>query len=140
MIVFDLKCGKGHTFEGWFDNSESFEDQDKQGLISCPFCNDTRVTKVLSTFAIKCSDQEGSRSHSQNSPEVLQKQIMTYLEKNFDDVGSDFATEALKIHYGVCEPRNIRGVSSDEEEKTLQKEGVKFLKIPVPVTSRDNDA
>ena len=140
MIVFDLKCGRGHTFEGWFDDSESYEDQEKKGLISCPFCNDNHVSKMLSTFAIKCSQPVEDNSQTKNSPAILQKQIMTFLEKNFDDVGSNFAGEALKIHYGVCEPRNIRGVSSEEEEKTLRKEGVKFIKIPIPASSPDQDA
>jgi hypothetical protein len=47
-------------------------------------------------------------------------------------VGCDFAKEALKIHYGAAEPRNIRGVSTKEEEKTLTDEGIQFIKIPMP--------
>jgi len=38
----------------------------------------------------------------------------------------------LKIHYGATEPRNIRGVSTKEEEKTLKEEGIQFFKIPIP--------
>jgi hypothetical protein len=38
----------------------------------------------------------------------------------------------LKIHYGVTEARNIRGVSTQEEEKTLKEEGVRFFKVPMP--------
>lgn len=137
MIAYDLKCGKGHTFEGWFDNSESYEKQKSTALISCPICNDTNVSKILSTFSIKCSQPLTDTSGSKNTPALHPEQIMNYLEKNFENVGSKFATEALKIHYGVCEPRNIRGVSSDEEEKTLRKEGVNFIKIPIPVSSQD---
>jgi len=61
----------------------------------------------------------------------LTKKITAFIEKNFDNVGSRFATEALKIHYGVTEPRNIRGTSTHEEEKTLKQEGIEFIKIPV---------
>jgi hypothetical protein len=46
-------------------------------------------------------------------------------------VGSDFANEALKIHYGVNEPRNIRGVSTSQEEDMLREEGVDFVKLPI---------
>jgi hypothetical protein len=67
------------------------------------------------------------------------KEIVDYVEKNFDDVGCDFAKEALKIHYGVEEPRNIRGVSTKEEEKMLKKEGIDFVKIPMPAPP-DTDA
>jgi hypothetical protein len=49
-------------------------------------------------------------------------------------VGSEFAKEALKIHYGVSAPRNIRGSSTPQEEETLRQEGVAFLKVPVPAT------
>ena len=38
----------------------------------------------------------------------------------------------MKIHYGAAEPRNIRGVSTQAEEKLLKQEGVEFIKIPVP--------
>jgi len=31
----------------------------------------------------------------------------------------------------VTEPRNIRGTSTQEEEKTLKEEGIEFIKIPV---------
>ena len=63
--------------------------------------------------------------------ERMQK-IVEFVENNFDDVGCDFAKEALKMHYGAAEPRNIRGISTKEEEETLQNEGVQFFKFPKP--------
>lgn len=47
-------------------------------------------------------------------------------------MGPQLAQEALKIHYGVEAPRNIRGVTTAEEEKTLEKEGINLLKLPLP--------
>jgi hypothetical protein len=138
MIVYDLSCSKGHKFEGWFDDPASYENQKKKGLISCPFCDDTDISRIPSTFAIKSSQPAKDYSEQKNETALLGRQIMEFFDKNFDNVGSDFAKEALKIQYGVSEPRNIRGVSSDEEEKILRKEGVKFMKIPIP-TSSDHD-
>ena len=66
--------------------------------------------------------------------------IAHYVDNNFDNVGADFAEEALKIHYGVNEPRNIRGVSTPQEEETLRKEGVEFLKFPLPEESPPKDS
>jgi hypothetical protein len=43
-----------------------------------------------------------------------------------------YAKEALKIHYGVSDKRNIHGTSTDDEEKLLKEEGVEFHKIPFP--------
>ena len=135
MIAFDLQCGKGHTFEGWFEDGKAYDEQNKKGLISCPVCNDTAVSKVLSTFAIK-KPLQLSKKPMENAADPVQmtQKIIEYVEKNFDDVGPGFTEEALKIHYGVIEPRNIRGVSTEEEEKVLKKEGIQFIKIPVPST------
>ncbi len=140
MIAFDLQCSKGHTFEGWFEDGKAYEEQNKKGLILCPVCNDTSVSKVLSTFAIKKTFQPPKVKKDNTADLVhMTQQLIEYVEKNFDDVGADFTKEALKIHYGVAEPRNIRGVSTSEEEKTLKKEGIQFFKIPLP-TSPDTDS
>ena len=88
-----------------------------------------------STFAIK-SAQTSKPQQPAADVDTLQKlseKAIDFVEKNFDDVGCDFAKEALKIHYGASEPRNIRGVSTKEEEKTLENEGIQFFKIPIPV-------
>ena len=115
MIAFDLQCEDGHTFEGWFEDSKAYDDQKKKNLIACPICNSTNVSKILSPVAFKRGMSESENlplpiEHSQLA-EMGQK-IVDYVHKNFDDVGCDFTKEALKIHYGVSEPRNIRGVSS----------------------------
>ena len=72
--------------------------------------------------------------------EQLGNNIFEFVEKNFDNVGADFAKEALKIHYGAAEPRNIRGVSTQEEERVLKEEGIAVMKIPVPASETDSDA
>ncbi|MGD9212373.1 MAG: DUF1178 family protein [Desulfobacteraceae bacterium] len=139
MIIFDLQCQNGHAFEGWFEDSQAFEEQKRQGLIACPVCNDTSVVKVPSTFAIKGASQDLKPSASQKMDyRKLGRQIAEYVKHNFDDVGTDFAKEALKIHYGVSQPRNIRGVSTMEEEETLKEEGIEFFKLPM-VSSSDPD-
>jgi hypothetical protein len=137
MIAYDLQCADGHTFEGWFEDRKAYLNQQKKGLIACPVCNDTSVDIIPSTFAIKSSPS--SKPVPQRPPaekddlHEISKQALDFVEKNFDDVGCDFAKEALKIHYGASEPRNIRGVSTEAEEKTLEDEGIQFFKIPVPV-------
>ncbi len=135
MIAYDLQCANGHSFEGWFEDRKAYLDQKKKGLITCPICNDTSVDKLPSTFAIKSSQTFKPKAVSPEEIAMakIRKEAVEFVEKNFDDVGCDFAKEALKIHYGATEPRNIRGVSTKEEEKTLEKEGIQFFKIPMPV-------
>jgi hypothetical protein len=131
MIVFDLKCPQGHKFEGWFDDGRAYEDQKDRGLISCPVCNDADISKMPTAFSIKSSHPDKTISLQYKEFARIENKIAAFIENNFDNVGHRFATEALKIHYGVTEPRNIRGSSTQEEEKTLKEEGVEFIKIPV---------
>ncbi|MDJ0782047.1 MAG: DUF1178 family protein [Desulfosarcinaceae bacterium] len=129
MIAYDLKCDQGHLFEGWFEDADAFENQQTKGLVTCPVCDSAAVTRQLSTFAIKTSTGSGA-DRPKIDFEALGRRIVNYVQNNFDDVGSDFATEALKIHYGASEPRNIRGVSTDREERMLREEGVPYFKFP----------
>jgi hypothetical protein len=132
MIVFDLECSKGHTFEGWFDSLDSFEDQSSRGLVTCPNCEDTRVKKVLSPVAVKKSTSVGRLPQSHIDYKRLAREVVEYVRENFEDVGANFTSEALKMHYGATEKRNIRGAATEEQEKTLKEEGVEFFKLPVP--------
>lgn len=139
MIAFDLQCTNGHTFEGWFEDGQAYDEQKEKGLIACPVCNNTSVSRIPSAFAIKSSSTIKDSPGQQIDLTGIGKQVADFVEKNFDDVGCDFAREALKIHYGVSEPKNIRGVSTRKEEKILMKEGIQFFKIPLPKQS-DTDA
>jgi len=139
MIAYDLQCVNGHAFEGWFEDSEAYQTQKKKKLIACPACDTTQVSRIPSTFAIKSSPIPQKVSLEEENLKKVGKEIVDFVEKNFDDVGCNFAKEALKIHYGVKEPRNIRGVSTKEEETMLKEEGINFLKIPMPVPP-DTDA
>ena len=137
MIAFDLQCSKGHTFEGWFDSLESFEEQQKNKLVQCPYCDDENVRKILSPVAVKTSQSSQPAQPAGINYQKLAREVVEYIKKNSEDVGTDFTAEALKIHYGVAEKRNIRGSATEAEEKTLEDEGVQFIKIPMPVSSPD---
>jgi hypothetical protein len=130
LIAFDLECSKGHRFEGWFNNLEAFEQQSARKLVSCPVCNDTRVKRILSAVAVKSSEPS-----SIDYPR-LAREIVDYVDRNFEDVGTSFAKEALKMHYGVSEKRNIRGSATVEEEKVLKEEKIEFFKMPIPRPER----
>ena len=135
MIAFDLECSNGHQFEGWFNNLLSFEQQSAKKLVSCPLCNSTRVKRVLSPIAVKSGSREEEKEKRETGSidyHRLAKEIVDYIHRSFDDVGTHFAREALKIHYGVAEKRNIRGSATSEEEKMLRQEKIDFFKLPLP--------
>ena len=139
MIAFDLECSKGHRFEGWFNNIQSFEEQKAKKLITCPQCNDTKIKRVLSPVSMKTSSRAERKEDeiTVDDHRFLATKIMDYIQKNFDDVGPDFTKEALKMHYGVTEKRNIKGSATAEEEGILKGEGIEFFKIPVPESDED---
>ncbi|MEW6666813.1 MAG: DUF1178 family protein [Thermodesulfobacteriota bacterium] len=135
MIAFDLECSKGHQFEAWFNNLQSFEKQNARRLVSCPYCNDARVRRILSPVTMKSPARTERERERKNEPggidySRLAKEIVNYIHHNFEDVGNDFAKEALKMHYGVTEKRDIRGEATGEEEKMLRDEKIEFFKIP----------
>ncbi|MDP2644313.1 MAG: DUF1178 family protein [Desulfobacterales bacterium] len=138
MIVFDLQCQNNHTFEGWFEDGKAFDAQQEKGLILCPVCSNAKVLRLPSKFSLK--SVQTSPLSTRDPLEDMSSRLIEYIEKNFDDVGSEFAREALKIHYGAADPRSIRGVSTKEEEKTLKEEGIQFFKIPLPTLPPDSDA
>jgi hypothetical protein len=137
MIVFDLTCPHGHVFEGWFDSNESFEEQNMNGLVRCPVCDDSGIRKVLSPIAVKKSQPVAPTGKEAIDYQRLAREVVEYIKTNSEDVGAQFAVEALKIHYGVAEKRSIRGSATADEEKTLKEEGVDFIKVPFPVSEDD---
>ena len=91
-------------------------------------------------MAVKKAPSEGLQRPPSIDYERLAKEVADYFISNSEDVGTNFAGEALKIHYGVTDKRNIRGSATLEEEKTLKEEGIDFFKIPVPRTDdKDKD-
>jgi hypothetical protein len=166
MKVLDLQCRSGHSFEGWFGSQDDYEAQQSQGLLTCPVCNDSEITKKLSaprlnlrhgTHAVvedtgsarEAAVATGSPATSSVAPAATQTgdvsevhpmaqmqaalmHMVRHVMANTEDVGSRFAEEARKIHYGETEERNIRGQASHEETEALLEEGIEVLPLPVP--------
>lgn len=131
MIAFDLFCSKGHKFECWFHDRASFEEQKSSQKIHCPICNDNKIEKAFSPFAIRKGGGEREKEIDPKQAHQALQIINEYIDKHFEDVGSDFYKEALKIHYGEAEKRNIKGTATTEEEILLKEEGVQFFKVPI---------
>ncbi|EEE45571.1 DUF1178 family protein [Roseibium alexandrii] len=69
--------------------------------------------------------------------DVRQKEIVEALRlvrakmtENSENVGTKFASEARKIHYGESEERNIYGETSPKEAMDLIDEGISVLPLP----------
>lgn len=147
MIVFELACDCGYTFEGWFVDREDFEKQQTASFLICPDCGSRKIRKILSPIRTQSSRDACSRpSCPEEAGKMSAKKIADILEtmqeficENFEDVGTELAAESLKIHYGVSKPRNIRGITTAQEEKQLQEEGINLIKVPLPAKNRDTN-
>ncbi len=136
MILFDLKCDKNHKFEAWFASSSNYEDQLKNKLIVCPYCNSTKIEKSL--MAPNINTKGSSKNNKKDNKKVISQQKLVnqikkfrkFIEKNTDNVGKNFAEEARKIYYGETKSRPIRGESTENEAQELVEEGIPFSKLP----------
>ena len=148
MKVLNLQCGEGHGFEGWFASHDDYDEQRTRGLLTCPVCNSAEVSKLPSAPRLNLG-AEGPRPEArptapaeaapqalaQVSPQQLQAawmKMVRHVMAHTEDVGTQFAEEARKIHYGEREERNIRGQASRAETEALLEEGIDILPLPVP--------
>ena len=46
MILYDLRCRRGHVFEAWFRGSAAYDDQAEAGEVACPTCGSKKVEKA----------------------------------------------------------------------------------------------
>jgi hypothetical protein len=145
MKVLDLQCAHQHVFEGWFASEADFLGQCERGLVSCPMCGDASIAKMLSAPRLHLGSARAEspprQEHAQElvataEPEqALQAAWMAVARRilaKTDDVGTRFAEEARKIHYGEVKERGIRGKASREETESLIEEGIAVMPFPLP--------
>jgi hypothetical protein len=160
MILFELRCSRGHAFEAWFRDNATYDEQAEAGAISCAICGDGKVGKALMAPALsrrspsreagpdhegRDGDQatsgpdrgEGAPAQRPN-PDAeraatamrAMREVQKHIEKNFDHVGPRFAEEARKMHYGESDRRSIYGKATSAEAKELRDEGIEVGQIP----------
>ncbi len=138
MKVLNLQCSHSHDFEGWFASEDDFQGQLARGLVECPMCGDTAVSKMLSAprlnlgAAAPAEPRQDVVSVPPNELQVAWLKMVRHVMANTDDVGERFAEEARRIHYGETEERGIRGQASVEETEALLEEGIGVLPLPIP--------
>jgi hypothetical protein len=164
MKVLDLQCRQGHSFEGWFGSQDDYDAQRVRGMVTCPMCSDSEITKMLSAPRLNLGHGVAPPSHSPQAvpssaseaasalpippassteePNLAQIQaammnMVRHVMANTEDVGSQFAEEARKIHYGEAQERNIRGQATREETEALLDEGIDILPLPIPDALKD---
>ena len=150
MIVFDLLCGAGHRFEGWFGSAGDFASQRDRKLLSCPSCGSQQVSRVPSaTRANLGAPEPKAPAKPEKTPEmegkdpfaiaqILYSRMLDELLAKSEDVGRDFPDEARSIFYKESPARAIRGQATSEEHQALVDEGIPVARLPVPPTDKLN--
>ena len=132
MPKYNLLCTRDHEFEGWFASEKSYLDQKNKKLIACPICDNTGIRRAVMApnVNVKSKKIKSKKSNTAfyNSRSTLQH-LKTWVEKNCENVGDNFAKEARKALAGERDD-HIYGTASDKEIKDLHKEGIGAIRIP----------
>ena len=158
MIRYALACNKAHPFESWFPSSEAFDAQRAQGLVTCPVCGSGEVEKQVMAPSVARTDKAPAAPVDTPTPPVAEaappqpvallsepeqaframlKAVREHVTQNADDVGSGFAEEARKMHYGEIEHRSIYGEANLVEAKALLEEGIEVHPLPIVPDERN---
>jgi len=153
MKVLDLRCSRGHAFEGWFASEDEFVAQHGRGLVECPLCSDRAVARMPSAPRLNLSGAREAAAAAaapstpaapapaetqDRTPGAEQAQQAQWLHAvrqmltRTEDVGERFPEEARRIHYGEVPARGIRGRATPEQREALRDEGIEVLALPVP--------
>jgi hypothetical protein len=152
MKVYNLACPLEHRFEGWFASEEDCLAQQDKGMLACPICDSTEITRMPSAPHIaKSSSTElavpeagsealsagvvaltgSDHSHLEAQVQAAFLKGMRELMGRSEDVGNSFADEARKIHYKESPERSIRGQTTFDEAEALREEGIDVLSMPM---------
>ena len=154
MKVLDLRCAAGHGFEGWFASEDDYGSQRERGLLDCPVCGNAEVVRLPSAPRLNLSGAREPAPTSAQAPAcaadaaggspaapvvdmalqggAVQRFVEAVAEllNSTEDVGSRFAEEARRIHYGQSEAKAIRGQATREERDALADEGIEVFTLP----------
>lgn len=149
MILYSLICAADHVFDVWFKSSEDFDKQSERGLVSCPVCGSSKISKSLMAPSVSTSKRKAGQvvpeESRPNAPPQMalpadpkmavvleaMRRLKSHVTENADYVGPKFAEEARKIHYGEAEERGIYGETTPQEAENLREEGIDIHPLPV---------
>ena len=132
MIRYALICDQGHEFDGWFSSSSAYDEQAAGGDVVCPECASANVRKGLMAPSV-AGTKKSKPCVVPDATKMIEMMtaLRAHVEQNFDNVGSEFAEVARRIHYEEESPRGIYGEVTADEARDLIEEGVEVAPLPV---------
>ena len=133
MIKYNLKCNNDHEFESWFSDSKEFDKLNKKNLLECIYCPSKKISKSIMAPMISSSKEKNKikvENKNLEKEKIKLLQLRKYIENNFDYVGKDFSKKVREVFYDKKSKKMIYGVTTQEERKELEEEGIDLLSIP----------
>lgn len=155
MIHYQLRCIAAHEFDAWFRDSATFEAQAATGLLECPRCGESQITRALMAPSLPRGRSAESNpakpaplstgtaagptkdlalgERVERLPDYLRATLQRMrgeVERRCDYVGANFADEARKINEGESRPRGIYGEATRQEAEALAEDGIEVSRIP----------
>jgi hypothetical protein len=124
VIKYALICENEDEFEGWFDSSAAYDEQESKGLVTCPVCGTAKVRKAPMAPAV---------ARSRDGAAEIAARVRAHIRDKFDYVGDSFADEARAIHEGEAPDRPIWGEATPDEAKAMAEEGLPVAPLPAPL-------
>ena len=131
MIRYALRCAFEHEFEAWFASSGGFDDQVGKGLVECPMCGSTSVSKAIMAPMVHTNRSADRVAQARRAVAEAMHRLRSHVEKTHDYVGGQFASEARDIHEGLAPDRPIYGEATHDEVRALVEDGVPVAALPV---------
>lgn len=161
MIRYALGCANSHSFESWFKSAAAYDSLALAGMVTCPECGSTKVSKALMAPGVQTARKAEARSEAmaqsraeaqaQSHPapetsltaprspeEAALSELRRQIEANSEYVGMSFAAEARAIHEGESPERPIWGEAKADEAKALLDEGIAVVPLPFSSRGRSN--
>ncbi len=112
MILFSLKCRQNHQFDAWFQNNTGYEKQVKAGIVSCPQCGETSVTKApmapnihsgkrqKMTLSEQQAEMKSDQGNSGAGKQNAGMGVSAVSEKNeTSEISQQFFDQAREVHH-----------------------------------------
>lgn len=129
MIKYHLTCAEEHDFESWFASSADYDRLETSGLLSCAVCGSGKVEKAVMAPQVAVA-AEAPLSQPASPAEQALRALREKVEREADNVGQEFATEARKIHEGDAPERAIYGQARGADVRGLIEDGIPVMPLP----------
>jgi len=111
MYVVDLKCGNGHSFEGWYEDRTEYQTIVHDGDLTCPLCETSNVERVYTTGDPQTSKTRDRQERRDEIPE-------------YEYVGTRFYDTVNAMKAGQVPMGSVAGIATESQIEELEADGV----------------